>query len=223
MDSVRAHMAAKLKEFRKNSGMNVDQVGEHLGKSGKTISAWEVGRGQPDADELIELCKLYKVLISDFFLPKYEYAVVKFDDDSACEEFADVPVYGSIAAGTPIEMIPVDEFHQIPAAMHARYPHAFLLRVQGESMNRVLPNGCYALIDPREEVAKDNDPYAVCVNGYDATIKRVKKLANGFQLVPDSTDPTYPVQTFNYNEPGTDEITVIGKVVWHVIPFDWTY
>ena len=138
-------------------------------------------------------------------------------------DFVDVPLYGSIAAGTPIEMVAVDDYHPIPSPMHDRYPDAFLLRVSGESMNRVLPNGCYALVDPCEEVVKDNDPYAVCVNGYDATIKRVKKLANGFQLVSDSTDPTNAVQTFNYNEPGTETLTVIGKVVWYVLPFDWSF
>lgn len=143
--------------------------------------------------------------------------------DGNQNDFVDVPLYGSIAAGTPIEMIAVDDYHPIPAPMHDRYPNAFLLKVSGESMNHILPNGSFALIDPREEIVKDNDPYAVCINGFDATIKRVKRLENGFQLVPDSTDPTFPVQTFNYNEPGTDEITVIGKVVWHVIPFDWAY
>lgn len=90
-------------------------------------------------------------------------------------------------------------------------------------MNHIIPNGCYALIDPCLGVDNDNAPYAACVSGFDATIKRVKKLENGFKLVPDSTDPTFPVQTFSYNEPGTKEVTIIGRVVWHVIPFDWDY
>ncbi len=137
--------------------------------------------------------------------------------------FIEVPLYGSIAAGIPIEMIPIDDYHPIPTQMHDKYPNAFLLRIRGESMNRILPNGCYALVDPRDEINEDNDPYAVCVDGFDATVKRVKRLANGFQLVPDSTDPTYPTQTFNYNDPMTETITIIGKIVWYVIPFDWGF
>jgi len=213
--NIRSIMARQLKAFRAKAGMSAKEVGEAVGKSEKTIYAWEVGRGQPDADELIALCRLYGARISDF------YSESTLSEDGTA--FVDVPLYGSIAAGTPIEMIPVDDYHPIPAPMHDRYPDAFLLRVSGESMNRILPNGCYALVDPREEIVKDNDPYAVCVNGFDATIKRVKKLANGFQLVPDSTDPTYPVQTFNYNEHGTETVTIIGKVVWYVIPFDWGF
>ena len=120
-------------------------------------------------------------------------------------------------------MISVDEYHPVPIVMHDRYPNSFLLRVKGTSMDRILPDGCYALVDPCKTIEHNGDPYAVCVNGYDATIKRVRKLNNGFELVPDSTDPTYPVQTFNYNEPGTETITVIGRVVYYVLPFDWGF
>lgn len=213
--SVRSVMARQLKAFRAKSGLSAKEVGDAIGKSEKTIYAWESERGQPDADVLIALCRLYSARISDF------YSDSTLSDDGSA--FVEVPLYGSIAAGIPIEMIPVDDLHPIPAPMHERYPRAFLLKVDGDSMDRILPNGCYALVDPRDEVEGDNAPYAVCVNGFDATIKRVKRLANGFQLVPDSTDPTYPVQTFNYNQPGTETITVLGKVVWYVIPFDWSF
>lgn len=135
----------------------------------------------------------------------------------------DVPLYGSIAAGTPIEMMPIEDTQPIPAAVHQKHPNAFLLKVEGESMNRVLPNRSYALVDPCDAVEIDGAPYAVCVNGYDATIKRVRKLNNGFQLVPDSTDPTYEAKTYNYNEPETQTITVIGRVVYYVLPFDWEF
>ncbi len=137
--------------------------------------------------------------------------------------YIDVPLYGSIAAGTPIEMMEVEDTFPVPAKMHDAHPEAFLLKVEGESMNRILPNGCYALVDPCETVEENGAPYAVCVNGYDATFKRVRKLNNGFELVPDSTDPTYPVQTYNYNEPGTETITVIGRVVYYALPFDWSF
>lgn len=139
------------------------------------------------------------------------------------EEFVDVPLYGSIAAGTPIEMIEVEDVHPVPSEVANRYPDAFLLKVDGESMNRIIPNGAYALVDPRETVDHDMKPYAVCVNGFDATIKRVHHLNNGFELVPDSNDPTYSPTIYNYNEPGTDVITVIGEVVYYVLPFDWSF
>lgn len=161
-----------------------------------------------------------------------DWETAKLDDDYQClklkvatpdTNMVDVPLYGAIAAGTPIEMTPVENTQPIPAKVHELHPNAFLLKVEGNSMNRVLPNGSYALIDPCKTVERDGAPYAVCVNGYDATIKRVRKLNNGFQLVPDSTDPTYETKTYNYNEPGTQTITVIGRVVYYVLPFDWEF
>lgn len=67
MDTIRDKIANNIKRFRLSSGMNVDEVGAYVGKSGKTVSAWEVGRGQPDADTLIGLCNLFSVDIADFY------------------------------------------------------------------------------------------------------------------------------------------------------------
>ena len=65
---VRSTIAAKLKQFREAAGMTIYEVGEKIGRSGKTVSAWECGRGQPDADMLLQLCALYDVKsISDFY------------------------------------------------------------------------------------------------------------------------------------------------------------
>lgn len=169
--------------------------------------------------------KIYRSLNIDWETAKLDdnYQCLKLKVATPDTNMVDVPLYGAIAAGTPIEMTPVENTQPIPAKVHELHPNAFLLKVEGNSMNRVLPNGSYALIDPCKTVEHDGAPYAVCVNGYDATIKRVRKLNNGFQLVPDSTDPTYETKTYNYNEPETQTITVIGRVVYYVLPFDWEF
>lgn len=57
MEPGRAYLAKRLREIRQLHNESVNEVGKAVSKSGKTISAWEVGRGQPDADSLIKLCK----------------------------------------------------------------------------------------------------------------------------------------------------------------------
>ena len=65
---IRRILAAKLKEYRERAGLTIQEAGDAIGKSSKTVSAWEHGRGQPDADMLFILCKLYKIeSISVFF------------------------------------------------------------------------------------------------------------------------------------------------------------
>lgn len=58
---MRERMAEMLKYHRIKADMTVYDVGEKVGKSGKTVDAWEHGRGQPDADMLLKLCSLYGV------------------------------------------------------------------------------------------------------------------------------------------------------------------
>lgn len=189
-----------------------------IGVSRAAVTNWTSGINAPDIETIAIISKEYGVPLSEM-LEGTAGTSLKAENG----RWVDVPLYGSIAAGTPIEMMEVEDTFPVPAKMHDAHPEAFLLKVEGESMNRILPNGCYALVDPCETVEENGAPYAVCVNGYDATIKRVRKLNNGFELVPDSTDPTYPVQTYNYNEPGTETITVIGRVVYYVLPFDWSF
>lgn len=208
----------KIAEARIAKGWSQQQLAEKIGTTQQTIQRYESGARDLKSSVIIKLSSALGVTIS------YLLGLKDTDDGSVLEnQFVDVPLYGSIAAGTPIEMMEVEDTFPVPARMHDAHPEAFLLKVEGESMNRILPNGCYALVDPCETVEENGAPYAVCVNGYDATIKRVRKLNNGFELVPDSTDPTYPVQTYNYNEPGTETITVIGRVVYYVLPFDWSF
>lgn len=60
----REEIAAILKRLRVSSGMTAEQVGERLGKSGKTVSAWENCHGQPDIDTFFDLMRLYRIIDS---------------------------------------------------------------------------------------------------------------------------------------------------------------
>lgn len=57
----RDFIAQKLRELRIKSGLTADEVGKIIGKSGKTVNAWEHNHGQPDAEILIALCDIYDV------------------------------------------------------------------------------------------------------------------------------------------------------------------
>lgn len=214
---TRAYMAKRIKEFRtKRAHITANQLGELLipPRSGKTISSWETNRTAPDPNTLSQLAQVFSVPISYFYPPEVS-------QDLSQEGFQEVPLFGSIAAGTPLAIIPVEDTYPIPVEMIKKHPRGFLLRVEGESMNNVLPNGSYALIDPDQSEAEDKAAYAICVNGADATIKRVKHLANGVELIPDSKDTTFKSKTYDYAKEDPDELLVIGKVVWMMHPFTW--
>ena len=65
---IRRSLPGKLREFRQRAGLTAKEVAEKIGKSDKTVSGWEHGRGQPDADMLFRLCEIYKIKsIAEFY------------------------------------------------------------------------------------------------------------------------------------------------------------
>lgn len=130
---------------------------------------------------------------------------------------------GEITAGTPIDMTEIIDNHPCPKQIADKHPNSGWLRVEGDSYNRSIPNGCYALIDFDMKEPNEHSPFAVCVNGHSATIKKIKRLANGYELIPNSYDPTYLPIIYDYNKEDTEEITIIGQVVYAAFPFDWEF
>ena len=121
------------------------------------------------------------------------------------------PVYGRIAAGVPnwaeqcLEgRLPLD-----PDMMNIHNPEdCFFLRVSGESMNKVIKNGGYALIRKQEDV-ENGEIAVVLVNGFDATLKKFTKKENMIILEPMSDDPSFEIQLYG---PDT-HIQILGKYI----------
>lgn len=193
---------------------------EKIGATKQAVNNWVNGSNAPDIELIAKIANIYGIPLSAIL--EGDLSKGNFKPPVRSSEWVEVPLFGSIAAGEPIEMESVDNTFVIPSAIRKKYPKAFLLKVEGESMNKKLPNGSYALINPTDDVI-DGNAYAVCVNGYDATIKRINKLENGFELMPDSTDPTFKSKIYDYGVEGTETITVIGEVVWCVYPFDYSF
>lgn len=54
-------MEPTLKLLRVNKGFNQDELGEKIGVSQTTISAWEQGKAKPSAKNIYKLAKIYAV------------------------------------------------------------------------------------------------------------------------------------------------------------------
>lgn len=207
-----------IARLRAERHMSQRKLAQMLGISNGTVGAWETKGTTPNMDTMDKLQEIFGVTAGELFTP---HITARDDGEFSSQELR---VFGRIAAGAPIEMEEGDFGFACPTYLIKRYPKAFYLEVEGESMSRILPNGCYVLVDPdQREPIISGHVYAVCVNGYDATVKRVRKLANGVELIPDSLDPTYHAMIYDTTIADTETITIIGKVVWHTFPYDWEY
>lgn len=82
------------------------------------------------------------------------------------------------------------------------------MRVNGESMNKIVRNGAYALIH-KQDIVENGEIAAVLVNGDEATLKKFSKQGNLVVLEPMSDDSSYQVQVYDKTTP----IQIIGKYV----------
>ena len=61
------NLQSKITDLRKRSGLSQEEMAEKLNVSRQTISRWEVGSAQPDAENLRQLSQLFGVT-ADYLL-----------------------------------------------------------------------------------------------------------------------------------------------------------
>lgn len=202
-----------LKRLRTKKGLTQSQLADAIGVTRPAVTQWESGWSEPKMGTIERIAEILGVRKMELIEGYAE----------SSNGFVDIPLCGSISAGMPLEMLPISERFPCPLKYVEKYGenNLYYLRIKGNSVNRIFPNGCLALIAKNIVAGTEHDLFAVCINGYDATLKHVVKLENGVQLVPDSYDPTIHALTFDYTLPDTEEVTIMGKVVWATMPFDW--
>lgn len=210
-----------MKILRTKYGLTQQELAEIAGVTNKAVSAWESNSKEPRMGAIEKICKHFGLKKSNL-LDENGMSIENIISESNKSITSNIkPLYGSIAAGKPIEMIAVEEYIEVPSTIAEKYPNAFLLKINGDSMNKVIPNSTYALINPQAEV-KNGEVAAVVVNGYDATLKRFYKLHNTTVLEPDSYNPEHTVQNFTGAE-GEPSLRIIGKLVWFMSAIDQKY
>jgi len=201
--------AANLKRIMDEREIDAPKLASMIGLEKQAVYSWLKKKSFPSTSNLQKLIDELHVT-SDALLAMHP---------NVKKGMAAIPLYGTVAAGTPIEMLPVDDMKEAPARYIDDDPDAFLVRVHGTSMNRIVPDGSYALVSPKYREANDRDMFLVTVNGYDATIKHVNVLANGVELIPNSYDPTFRPEVFDFADVDESYVKILGKVVWWCAEF----
>jgi repressor LexA len=117
-----------------------------------------------------------------------------------------ISVMGRIAAGTPIEALQ-EESHQVsvPLSLLGSGEH-YALEVKGDSMIEAgILDGDTVLIQ-RCDSANSGDIVVALVDGYEATLKRLRRKGDSIAL--EAANPAYETRIF-----GPDRVKVQGKLV----------
>lgn len=193
----------RLKEARKAKGLTQVEVAKIIGISQNGLSDWETGKNRVDHAALSKLANLYEVTV-DYLLGK--------DTDVPQIASAKIPVLGSVPAGIPLEAIEdIVDWEEIPQSMLVGGKEYFALQVQGNSMYPEYLPGDIVIVR-KSPVCNSGDVCIVYVNGYDATLKQVKLLADGsVTLMP--RNPEYPPRTYTKKEIENLPVSIAGVVV----------
>jgi repressor LexA len=96
----------------------------------------------------------------------------------------DLPLYGYIAAGQPIEAVSAPEVLQIPEYFLPKRGDCYILRVKGESMiEEHIQDGDYVVIESRE-TALPGDTVVALVDNENVTLKKFFPESGRVRLQP---------------------------------------
>ena len=96
----------------------------------------------------------------------------------------EIPLYGKIAAGTPIEAI-ADQSEQLPVPYEmVASGQYYALKVEGDSMINIGIMDGDTVIIKKSDVARNGDIVVALVDDCEATLKQIKKEGGEVLLIP---------------------------------------
>lgn len=198
----------RIKMLREEKNITQEDLAIKLELSKGVISLYENEIRKPSLKILEKLSSIFNCSI-DYILCKSD--VRNSVSSNMKDMFYLCPLYGRISAGQPnwVEDCLDGYFPIDPNLMNISNPEeCFFLKVEGESMNKVIKNGSYALIRKTDYV-ENGEIAVVLINGFDATLKKFTKEGDVILLEPMSDDPTIHTQIYNRK----NSISIIGKYI----------
>lgn len=195
-----------LKYLRKKYDMEQIDLAKKLGrKSASSISEWEKGKYTPKMKTLSELARLFNVSIND--LMEKDLSNTKPQIDTL--PVTAIPVVAKISAGLPIYTEEnIIEYTYIPSQMTKGGKELFGLKVSGDSMDKEFREGDVVIVE-KDAIVENGQIGVVNVNGYNATVKRVRYNDDKIVLLPESNNNDHLPQVYTND----NEIKIVGKVV----------
>lgn len=201
-------IARNIRAVRTRNNLTQEEFGEIVGVSSMAVSQWETGRAVPRMGAVQK--------ISDYFHISKGSLI---DEDSST--LTKLPISGSTAT-LPLrtlgkvhagvmddDAVCDDEDVQVPERVVLAYPDAFLLRVEGNCMDRVIPEGSHVVVAPHK-VPTNGSIVVIRDDTYEAIMRRYYKGSSALMLSPDSYEEEYQDIIVHDGQ----EITLIGVVVW---------
>lgn len=187
--------------------INISQMCSGAGITRGTMTDFKMGRTKTLSTASIAKIAHFFNVSTDYLLTGEE----KENTPGKLTEGVKIPVFGRVAAGIPIEAIQEEvDWEDIPREWTRGGKEYFGLLVQGDSMYPKYLEDDIVIVRKTQEFYSGQD-CIVYVNGYDATLKTVKKGADGsFTLIPFNRE--YAPKTYTRQEIRELPVVICGVV-----------
>ncbi|MFT8703048.1 MAG: XRE family transcriptional regulator [Oenococcus oeni] len=207
--------ANNIKYLRDKFGFDQLTLAKKVGKKSEgSVSNWEHGNAIPPIGVLSDLAKIFHVTTDDLLNSNLSDKNNQIFNVNASGSLT-IPIYSHLFAGMPdgAEEDIIGNI-DIPDKIANKYGRKNLLavKVEGDSMNKVILDGMIAVVNTDDTEVKNGNVYAVIVNGFANTIKRVYKYSDHIRFEPDSFNPAN--QPFSYRKDEDISIKIVGKLVY---------
>ncbi|MDN7233168.1 LexA family protein [Staphylococcus haemolyticus] len=197
-------MKPDIKSRRKELNLTLEQVGDLVGVGKSTVRKWETGDIENmKRDKIVKLAKALRVS------PSYIMGIEEEQPQIETLPVKKIPVVSKVSAGLPIysEENLIDYIYFATNKLNSD-KEEFGLKVSGDSMDKIFQDGDIVVVE-KDSVVENGQLGVVMINGYNATVKRIRYNGDQIILIPESNNSSHYPQVYGKN----DEVKIIGRVV----------
>ncbi|MBW4837633.1 MAG: helix-turn-helix domain-containing protein [Staphylococcaceae bacterium] len=197
-------MKPDIKSRRKELNLTLEQVGDLVGVGKSTVRKWETGDIENmKRDKIVKLAKALRVS------PSYIMGIEEEQPQIETLPVKKIPVVSKISAGLPIysEENLIDYIYFATNKLNSD-KEEFGLKVSGDSMDKIFQDGDIVVVE-KDSIVENGQLGVVMINGYNATVKRIRYNGDQIILIPESNNTNHYPQVYGKN----DEVKIIGRVV----------
>ena len=209
-------IGANIRRIRERHDMTQEEFGRIANVSSMAVSQWENDRAVPRMGAVQAIADYFKIskgeIIDDGPVPAAQPAGA-IPVYSSGEATVPLLTLGRVHAGALTDEEEAEVRVEVPASVCSRHPRAFALVVEGNCMDRVIPEGAHVLVDPDRE--PQNGSIAVVeTEAYQAVMRRWYRGSSTLMLAADSHEEQDDM-VFGMDD---GPVRVIGTVVWWQAP-----
>lgn len=198
----------ELKRLMELKSGSVKAFSEEIGLAYTTVrSILQRGVYNSNVENVLKICKGLNLKAEKIL--DYDNGEQELETEIDTLPVKEIPIVSQISAGLPIYAEEnILEHTYIATKKLNSNKEIFGLRVNGDSMDKEFRDGDVVIVE-KDAVVENGQIAVVQVNGYNATVKRVRYEKDRIILIPESNNPAHYPQVYSQD----DEVKIIGKVV----------